>query len=325
MLKRWIDVMAKPKYAMNPEEKIVYKVSCVRHGFWGAYTHVLTITNQSVILEKYGLLNNFKGIERYNYSNISQAIQGQASNGEKQLELYVGGKIEDFALQSGNETELRILITAINDQMGADAEYYDYNYYQRLKDTDRISILRAKAHIEELPNDEALNFAEAAAERIIKSGDFSVKGITKAVTKASGKKNNGIFSGMIDSLLDDSGVRDIQDEFTDIGNEFREAFGLPTKITYAERKELEALEEKQRQEEIQYQRNAALQYMAFQQKARINTERDNNSTATQQSVRISKISVKEQMELLQQVKALLDAGVLTQEEFEAKKHEILNS
>lgn len=56
--------MAKQKYALNSGEKIVYKTSCVRHGFWGAYTHALTITNQSVILEKYGMLNNFKGIER---------------------------------------------------------------------------------------------------------------------------------------------------------------------------------------------------------------------------------------------------------------------
>ena len=37
------------------------------------------------------------------------------------------------------------------------------------------------------------------------------------------------------------------------------------------------------------------------------------------------MSVKEQMELLQQVKSLFDAGVLTQEEFEQKKQEILNS
>ena len=62
--------MAKQKYALNSGEKIVYKTSCVRHGFWGAYTHALTITNQSVILEKYGMLNNFKGIERFDIVNI---------------------------------------------------------------------------------------------------------------------------------------------------------------------------------------------------------------------------------------------------------------
>lgn len=315
--------MAKQKYALNPGEKIVYKVSCVRHGFWGAYTHVLVITNHSVILEKYGMLNNFKGIERYDYTEISQAIQGEASNGEKQLELYIGGKVENFALQSGDETEMRVLLTAINDQMGADAEYFDYSYYQSLKDTDRISALKAKAQVEDAPSGDALNFAGAAAKNFIKSGDFSVKGVTKAVTKASCKKKNSVFAGMMDSFLDDLGVRDIQDEFTEMGNEFREEFGLPTKMTHAERKELEELEEKQRQAEIQRQRNVAFQDRVSQQKEKVDAIKGNNSDVAQESS--AKMSVKEQMELLQQMKALLDAGVLTQEEFEAKKREILNN
>lgn len=45
----------------------------------------------------------------------------------------------------------------------------------------------------------------------------------------------------------------------------------------------------------------------------------------QPNINTPKMSVKEQMELLQQVKSLLDAGILTQEEFERKKQEILNS
>ncbi len=49
---------------------------------------------------------------------------------------------------------------------------------------------------------------------------------------------------MMDEFLDDIGIRDLQDEFTEIGNEFREEFGLKTKMTHAERKELEELEEK---------------------------------------------------------------------------------
>lgn len=47
--------------------------------------------------------------------------------------------------------------------------------------------------------------------------------------------------------------------------------------------------------------------------------------ASTQSAVTSKMSIKEQMELLQQIKSLLDAGVLTPEEFEKKKQEILNS
>lgn len=323
--------MAKQKYALNPGEKIVYKTSCVRHGFWGAYTHALTITNQSVILEKYGMLNNFKGIERFNYSVINQAIQGEASNGGKQLELYIGGKVEDFALQSGDENELKILVMAINDQMSPDADYYDFNYYQSIvteaKDTDRILELRAKAQ-EESPvsGGSGLEIAGAAAKNLLKSGDFSAKGVTKAVTKAAGKqKKKGIFSGMMDEFLDDIGIRDIQDEFTEIGNEFREEFGLKTKMTHAERKELEELEEKRRKQEVQRQKNATFQDRVTQQKARIDAQKGRTAEASTQSATSAKMSVKEQMELLQQIKNLLDAGVLTQEEFEKKKQEILNS
>lgn len=324
--------MAKQKYALNPGEKIVYKTSCVRHGFWGAYTHALTITNQSVILEKYGMLNNFKGIERFDYTVINQAIQGEASNGEKQLELYIGGKVEDFALQSGDDNELKVLIMAINDQMGPDAEYYDFNYYQDIvteaKDTDRILELRAKAQSESPVSGVAgsgLEFAGAAAKNLLKSGDFSAKGLTKAVTKDAGKqKKKGIFSGMMDEFLDDIGIRDLQDEFTEMGNEFREEFGLKTKMTHAERKELEELEEKRRKQEIQKQKNAAFQDRVTQQKAKVDAQKGRTVEAQTENTSNAKMSVKEQMELLQQIKSLLDAGVLTQEEFEAKKKEILN-
>lgn len=323
--------MAKQKYALNSGEKIVYKVSCVRHGFWGAYTHVLTITNQSVILEKYGMLNNFKGIERYDYSIINQAIQGEASKGEKQLELYIGGKVEDFALQSGNENELKVLIMAINDQMGSDAEYYDFNYYQSIvteaKDTDRILELRSKAQDEmSTAGGSGIEIAGMAAKNLIKSGNFTATGVTKAVTKAMGKqKKKGILSGMMDEFLDDIGVRDIQDEFTEMGNEFREEFGLKTKMTYAERKELEELEEKRKKQEIQEQKNSIFQNRVNQQKAMIDAKKRALGEQKQPNINTPKMSVKEQMELLQQVKSLLDAGILTQEEFERKKQEILNS
>lgn len=322
--------MVKQKYALNSGEKIVFKVSCVRHGFWGAYTHSLTITNQSVILEKYGMMNNFKGIERFNLTDINQAIQGEASNGEKQLELYIDGKIEDFALQSGDENELNVLVMAINDQMSTDAEYYDFNFYQSIvseaKDTDRILELREKAH-DEAPEyySSGLAIASSAAKNILKSGDFSAKGLSKAVTKATGKKKGkGVWGGLMDEFLDEIGIRDIQDEFTEIGNEFREELGLKTKMTYAEKKELEELEEKQRKQEIKKQKDAAVQNRIIQQKCKFDSQRS-KPEETQLVYDGAKMSIREQMNLLLQIKSLLDAGVLTQEEFEKKKQEILNS
>ena len=323
--------MAKQKYALNTGEKIVFKTSCVRHGFWGAYTHALTITNQSVILEKYGMLNNFKGIERFDYSRITQAIQGQASNGEKQLELYIDGKVEDFALQSGDENEMQILVMAFNDQMGPNAEYFDFDYYQNTvreaKETDRILELRAMAQDETpISSGSGLNFAGAAAKNLIKSGDFSAKGITKAVTKAAGKqKQNNLLGGMMGGLLDEIGIRDIQDEFTEIGNEFRKEFGLKPKMTYADKKELAELEKKRAKQELNREKNAVIQDRVASQKAKIDAQKGKAANDPSHSSDVSKLSMKEQMELLQQLKGLLDAGVLTQDEFEKKKQEILNN
>lgn len=322
--------MAKQKYALNPGERIVYKTSNVRHGFWGLYTDALTITNRSVILEKYGMLFNFKGIERFDYDSINQAIQGKASNGEKQLELYIGDNVEEFALQSGDENELKVLVMSINDQMGPDAEKYDFNYYQSIvteaKDTDRIIELRAKAQ-DEVPTaaSSGLEFAGIAAKNLMKSGDFSAKGVTKAVSKAAGKqKRKSIFSGVMDEFLDDIGIRDLQDEFTEMGNEIREEFGLKTKMTYAERKELEELEEKRRKQELQIQKSSSFQDAVNRKKEQIDTDSNLYTEVPKTNTETSKLSVKEQMELLQQVKVLLDAGVLTQDEFDQKKKEILN-
>lgn len=323
--------MAKQKYTLNPEEKIVYKASHVRHGFWGAYTHVLTITNQSVILEKYGVLNNFKGIERFDYSIINQAIQGKSSNGEKQLELYIDSTVEVFALQFNAENELEILVMAINDQMSSDAEYYDFNYYQNImtesKNDDRISELRAKVQDEtSVSSGSGLEIAGEAAKNLLKSGNFSAIGVTKAVTKAVGKqKKKGLLSGMMDEFLDDIGVRDIQDEFIEMGNEFREELGLKTKITYAEKKELEELEEKRRKKELKKQKKVEFHDRVSQQKAIIEAKKKAMVESEQFEPNSSKLSVKEQMDLLQQIKNLFDAGVLTQEEFDRKKQEILNS
>ena len=177
--------MAKQKYALNRGEKIVFKVSDVRHGFWSSYSHALTITTHSVILEKYGMLDNFKGIERFNYADISQAIIGEASNGEKQLELYMGNRVEDFALQSDDDNELKILLMAINDQMSDDAPKHNFNYYQELvdeaKDIDRIMELRSKSTGAKAETVSGLDLAEAVVKNVIKSGDFSAKGLAKGM------------------------------------------------------------------------------------------------------------------------------------------------
>ncbi len=324
--------MAKQKYTLNPGEKIVYKTeSCVRHGERGSYTHILTITNQSVIWEKYGLFNNFKGIERFDYSIINQAIQGRTTNGEKQLELYMDNKVENFALQFSDEIDLKVLVMAINDQMTSNADDYDFNYYKNIitetRDNNRILELKTKIQDEPSTSSESgLEFAGVVAKNLLKSKNFSAIGVTKAVAKATvNQKKKGIFSGMVDEFLDDIGIRDLQDDFTEMRNEFREELGLKPKITHAERKELEELEEEKRERELHKQKNSSFQDSVNRQKAIINAKKNSASEPEQSLSEPTKISVKEQIELLQQVKNLFDAGILTQEEFDKKKQEILNN
>ncbi len=285
-----------PKYSLNQGERVLYRVSEVSHGFFGTFNDALTVTNFGVILEKYGLFNQLKDIERYDYYYISQAKIG---DGYKQLELYVNRKREVFEFQSADETEIRVLVTAINEQMVEGNENHDYNYYQNLRDAYRLATLKAKVKDKD-DDDDTLKIAGKTVKNLLKSGDFSVKGVEKAVKKASRQQTrSNIFSGVMDNVLDDLGFKDVQDEFIGVGNEFRESLGLSTKITNAERKEIEELEKK-----LKYQNS----------RNRLDESYQSNS---------GKMSVKEQMDLLQQMKSLLDAGVLTQEEFDTKKQEIL--
>lgn len=317
-------------YRLHKGEKIIFKSSKVRHGYWGAYSHILIITNESVILEKYGLFDFFKGIERYNYTDLNQAIQGEARNGEKQLEMYISDKVEEFALQSDDEIELKVLIMAINDQMGPDAEYYDLKYYQDLlkgaREDKKLLELRARAQEEEKEvGKSTLEFVGNTAKNIIKSGDISIKGITKGISKAAKKqKRKGILGEFKDVFLEDLGIRDIQDEFIEMGNEFREEFGLKPKITYEERKKLAELEEKEKQKKLKKQTMSAMDKRIKEQKELIKGKKKKAFEEEELVYNQSLKNVNDQLDALKKAKELFDMGILTEEEFEQKKKEIMN-
>lgn len=326
--------MAKQKYAMNLGEKIVFKVECVRHGFWGAYTHTLVVTNQCVILEEYGMFNNFKGIKRYPYNEINQAILGKASNGEKQLELYMAnGDKEDFAPQSGDDNVLKTLSMSINDQIAGDAECYDYSYYERIIDGSEAEIKAIERNAAstyasgtDINVQSGLNFAGDVAKNMLKSGDISLKGLSKGINKASKKQaRKSMFGGFMDELLDDIGVHDIQDAFTEIGNDFREEFGMKPKMTHEERRELAEKEEKRQKQELERQKREAYNRQVEKAKQAANAKKQTPVEEPKIEVQPTKMSINEQLDALKKLKELLDMGILTQEEFDSKKKEIMNS
>jgi hypothetical protein len=324
--------MAKQKYALNSGERIIIKESCVRHGFWGVYTHTLVVTNQAVILEEYGMFNNFKGIKRYPYELMKQAIQGKATNGEKQIELYMENSTEDFALQSGDEIKLKTLVMAINDQLSSEKENYDYDYYQTIIDGTEQAEKQIEKSIYasnvESKTESGMAFVGDVASNVLKSGDFSLRGVKKGINKATGKKvKKGLLAGFMDEVLDDIGVHDIQDAFTEIGNDFREEFGLGHKMTHEERRELEEQEAKRQEAELKARKKDAFNQTVLKakQQAGIYTEVESSvpEQANGEAHKSEKMSINEQLDTLKKLKELMDAGILTQEEFDIKKKEIM--
>lgn len=305
--------MAKEKYSLGPGEKILLKESCVRHGFWAVYTDELILTTQRIIHIKRGMLNNFTGTVDYPLDEINQAIIGEASNGEKQLEVYHQGKMEDFAFQSGNERTLKVWSMAIADRFTENADVFDFNYYHSLSDENVENMLVGS----KVGNDESSRYGIAArflgdvAKNVVKSGNLSVGGVMKGVAKASGKQaKSGTFSGLNDEL----GVSELKDEFTEVGNEFRDAFGLKRKKTQAE------IKEEQMNGAFNRQVVAARQ-AAFERKGVSPVQKVELAPTPAREA----VSLEKQIEMLKKLKELVDAGILTQEEFDAKKKEIMNS
>lgn len=126
--------VAASKIQLLPGEKILLRGSCVRHGFWDAYTDELVLTNMAFVHISRGLFGNYKDTVRYPFDSVSQIVVGEASNGEKQLEVYHPGGQDDFAFQSGNKRVMKVWELAINDQMSDSGSSYDSAYYSDLPD-----------------------------------------------------------------------------------------------------------------------------------------------------------------------------------------------
>jgi len=305
--------MAKEKYTLRPGEKLLLKELNVLHGFWAAYTDELVLTTQRIIHIKRGMLNNFKGLVEYPLDEISQVIIGKAFNGTKQLEVYHRGKMENFGFQSERERALEVWSMAIADRYSENAHIFDFNYYQNFSDENIENMLLDPQFGNNKSSGNGIDsrFLGEVAKNVVKSGNLTVGGVIKGAAKASGKQAK---SSMFSELKDEIGLSELQDEFTEVGNEFREVFGLKRKKTQAEIKNEQMNDVFNRQKVVA--RKAAL-------------ARKNVSTV--QKVKMTHVpgsevaSLEKQIEMLKKLKELVDAGILTQEEFEAKKKSILNS
>lgn len=304
--------MARDKYLLADDEYVILKESCVRHGFWAAYTDELVLTSKNILLIKYGLFNNYKETKKFPLDDIvkvngkPQVIIGEASNGEKQLEVYTKTGMEDFAFQSGDKKTLKTWLMAIQDRFSDMNDSYDHNYYQQFIDDSNYESNSNSKTIQS-------SISQDVSSREIVDGLLSTgllpKGVAKSIKKSQKQaKKNGFLNDVMDAIGVNELVDDFKDDLTEVRNEFREGFGMkPIMTKRALKEQQERIEEEERNK-------------AFQQK--VNKAREEAAAKNKKSENKTSFTIDEQILLLKKLKELLDEGIITQEEFEQKKKEI---
>lgn len=309
------------------EEKIVFKVNNVRRGSFSLSPNTLVVTNKGLIFEERGLIGNLKGSTSYDYSIIERVEDASPSDSLKQIEVYLDTHIEKFTFQTSDDDEIKILLLAINDQLSGEGSHLTLRNYKELLDKVRENTENYKAKLNSLNDWKIIGkddpeYANEIMKNVVLSGKFDKKSFKKAAKKV--KKENSIFGKMKEDLLDSVGIRDIQDEFTEMKNEIRSEFGLDRIQTNSEKKKLS--EKKLNEEKFKLLEEKEINYHKIINERFGNIAHNPNKTNSNNNIsENTKMSHKEQMELLKDFKELLDSGILTEEEFNLKKKEILNN
>lgn len=280
---------AASKIQLLPGEKILLRGSCVRHGFWDAYTDELVLTNMAFVHISRGLFGNYKDTVRYPFDSVSQIVVGEASNGEKQLEVYHPGGQDDFAFQSGNKRVMKVWELAINDQMSDSGSSYDSAYYSDLPDlAEKEKDNEQTERVDE--NGVDASFVGNVAKSVLSSGDLSMNGVMRGVKRTAKKQ---AFSKAATGIIGGLGVGggDLLS-----GSDMRASMGF-----------------QQRMEQAKMERRVLNDIQG-------EPEEPDSSTS---SMTKGTMFMQEQLELLKKLKELLDMGALTQEEFDKKKRQIM--
>lgn len=281
--------MAASRINLLPGEKILLRGSCVRHGFWGAYTDELVLTNYALIHINLGIFGNHKETVRYSFDSVNQIVIGEASNGEKQLEVYHPGGQEDFTFQSGNKRVLKVWELAINDQMSGRGKSFDSAYYRDLLELAENE--KEDSRAAETDGDGMdMSFIGDVAKSVLSSGDISVNGVMRGVKRTAKKQ---AFAKAATGVMGSLGIEGSS-----------APSGPSNKV---------ATSFQQRMDQARIER---MMLDESQEEARESIAADLKSSQ-------GALSMQEQLELLKQLKELLDMGALTQEEFDKKKQQIM--
>lgn len=293
-------------YDLEPGEIALLSDSSVKRGNRGSYGNELVLTTRNLVFVELGMFGGVKQIIVYPLDIISKAAVGVTKNGDKQLQIVYGNEMGTFDFGYEDEIKNRLWSMAITNQISEFSSYFDASYYDRFSKDNLKKVSRQISEGEITEEDVTFDLSSLGdiAGAFLKSGNFSTKGLQKALSK--GKKKNNAGGGFLKGLRDEFGITDIQNEFLDM-------FGMETEETNDER-EKRMLE-------------AAFDYVVYQSRMELAAIQQQEAARAAQShvaAQAAAKSVDGQIEAVKKLKELLDAGILTQEEFDKKKKEVMN-
>ncbi len=312
---------------LDYDEVVILKEISVAHGgVMAIYTDELVLTNKKLICVSKGLFGGTKKIYHYPldqikvFNGVPQVQQGQLSNGIPCLDVYLVDGEEHFNFQSKNKRKIALWIKEIHKLFGGNFAYsgvrMSSSYDEDIDEEENLSedddsLLGAFKEVGEEFKDVGIELADA----------FGIKLKKKNKSK---KNDNGKVNVKTATILPNQGIICATcGKVFEAGSRFCPACGASVGA-----KESEKIAQQGRVCPVCGKKlDPSLRFctecgtdLSLSTKAEVHPEQD-DSTAKESTK--ESLSIDKQIELLQKLKSLVDAGVISQEEFEQKKKEIL--
>ncbi|WP_051656485.1 zinc ribbon domain-containing protein [Butyrivibrio sp. AE3004] len=295
---------------LDYDEIVILKETSVAHGgVMAMYTDELVLTNKKIICISKGMFGGTKKIYHYPldqikvFNGMPQVRQGKYSNGTATLDVYMVDGEDQFSFQTKNKKTISTWIYEINKLFGIETVQGGSE-----NGADDDTVLGAFKEVGEEFKDVGREIAEQFGFKLKKKNTVGVN--NNGNTSAA----NGINTGLKCSACGNP---------ITAGAKFcpscGAAIGLkkPAEVTPQEiicpncGKKLDP--------SLRFCTECGTELVA-------STTTEKSADTTNISVDVppkGTLAVDQQIELLQKLKSLVDAGVISQEEFEAKKKEIL--
>lgn len=305
------------KLGLDYDEVVILKETSVAHGgVMAIYTDELILTNKKIICLSKGMFGGTKKTYHYPldqikvFNGVPQVQKGKLSNGTPSLDIYLVDGEEHFNFQSKNKQTIATWIEEIQKLFGVSPVYASAR--QRNTSDDDDSVVGAFKEVGEEFKDAGRQIAEAFG------------------FKFKSKKEPGNNASYIPTRVNNIPTPVINDgvkcpscgQMLPSGSRFCTSCGTAVDKPVAVKPVQEGITCPTCGKKLPAGLRFCTECGSEIPEAKP-SEPTQNETQIEKDIPKEKLSIDQQIELLQKLKSLVDAGIISPEEFEKKKKEIL--